>query len=109
MKHILIMLFTTSLLVGESRLPKPKIGKKFNLSYSELTNLHEVNTEGNIVCEFIINKEGNVIDPKIVQTFAPEYNEIILRKISKTKYRPALQNGKPVPVKYLLPIQIQKN
>ena len=92
---------------GESRHPKPKLGKKFHLDYFELPRKHEAQLTGDIICEFTITKTGEVVDPRIVQTFNPEYNDIILQKIKATKYKPALQNGQPVAIKYLLPIKFE--
>jgi len=107
MKHILIFLLAGSFLLSDNRPAKPKIGKKFKLDYYELPKTHETQLQGDIICEFTITKQGEVINPKIVQTFAPEYNEIIINKLKATKYRPALRNGEPVAIKYLLPIKFQ--
>ena len=92
---------------GESRHPKPKLGKKFQLNYFELPKTYPEQIQGDIICEFTITETGEVINPRIVQTFAPEYNNIILKKIKATKYKPALQNGHPVAIKYLLPIKFE--
>jgi len=107
MKHILTILLAGTLLFSENRLAKPKIGKKFKLDYYELPKTHEAQLQGDIICEFTISKDGTVIDPKIVQTFAPEYNVIIINKLKATRYKPALQNGRPVAIRYLLPIKFE--
>ena len=86
MKKTLCILLAGSLLAsnspfGESRHPKPKIGKKFHLNYYELPKKHNAQITGDIICEFVITKSGEVMNPKIIHTFAPEYNQIIIDKI----------------------------
>ena len=47
---------------------------------------------------------GEVENPVIVDTFNLSLNDVILDKVRQSKYYPALQNGRPVKVKYTLPI-----
>ena len=81
-------------------LPKPII--PFELSYYDIRK--EIKGMQRIEVEFIIDTSGNVINPIIRDTFDISLNDVVLDKLSKTKYTPALQNGKPVPIRYTLPI-----
>jgi hypothetical protein len=81
-------------------LPKPII--PFELSYYDIRK--EIKGMQRIEVEFVIDTSGNVINPIIRDTFDISLNSVVLDKLSKTKYSPALQNGKPVPIRYTLPI-----
>ena len=106
MKYLLTLLLVTGL-AGNNLTSYPKPIKSFNLQYSDLPLLEKIEAYGNIICEFTITKTGEVIDPKIVQTFAPQYNDIIISKVLDTEFSPPRQNGHPVNVRYSLPIQIK--
>jgi len=54
--------------------------------------------------EFVVDTRGKVVRPNIVDTFNIKLNETIIDRVMAIKFKPALQNGKPVEVKYLLPI-----
>jgi len=81
-------------------LPKPII--PFELSYYDIRK--EIHGMQRIEVEFVIDTSGNVVNPIIRDTFDISLNSVVLDKLSKTKYSPALQNGKPVPIRYTLPI-----
>ena len=81
-------------------LPKPII--PFELSYYDIRK--EIKGMQRIEVEFIIDTSGNVINPIIRDTFDISLNSVVLDKLSKTKYSPALQNGRPVAIRYTLPI-----
>ena len=87
---------------GESRHPIPKI--HFELYNSDLP---EIYAKGKIIVEFFVNESGQVEDPLVTDSFNVMLNDVVLDKIRQTEYYPALQNGRPVKVKYLLPIQFK--
>lgn len=60
--------------------------------------------EGRVVVEFIIDQEGNVRDPVIVRGIGGGCDEEALRAVSKAKFIPGKQRGKPVLVRFSLPI-----
>ena len=62
---------------------------------------------GRIEVEFEIDESGNVINPVIVDTFDVSLNDVVIDKIKRTKYTPALQNGRPVRVRYRMPIRFK--
>ena len=81
-------------------LPKPII--PFELSYYDIRK--EIHGMQRIEVEFIIDTSGSVINPIIRDTFDISLNSVVLDKVRQTKYTPALQNGKPVAIRYTLPI-----
>ena len=91
-------------LSGESH--QPKIKKPFELNYYDIRqNIYEeTNMTGNVMVQFIIEKDGTVIEPEIVDTFNVSFNEVILDKVRQMKFSPPIQNGVPVRVRYKLPI-----
>ncbi len=85
--------------------PIPK--KEFNLNSHELPIVNSINATGIIHVEFEVDEEGHVHDAVISDTFNTAYNDIVLNKINETAYHPARQNGRPVRVRYKLPIKIK--
>ena len=85
--------------------PIPK--KEFNLSSNELPPISTSVRTGTIHVEFIVDENGHVNDAVILDTFNNAYDDIVLNKVNKTAYHPARQNGRPVRVRYKLPIKIK--
>ena len=75
----------------------------FELSYYDIRE--KVIKEGGMInVEFEIDEKGNVINPTIIDSFNVSLNDVVIDKVRQTKYHPATQNGRPVRVKYKLPI-----
>ncbi len=62
---------------------------------------------GKMEVEFEINENGEVENPIVIDTFNIELNEVVIDKVKQTKYKPATQNGRPVKVRFKLPIIFQ--
>lgn len=60
--------------------------------------------EGKVIVQFIIDKEGNVIDPEVIRGIGGGCDEVAVQAVKKAKFRPGMQRGKPVMVKYSMPI-----
>lgn len=63
---------------------------------------------GTFVMTFIITKEGKVTEPKIVQVFESDFDELAVKMILGTTWRPAIGNGKPVNQFYTVTINIRE-
>ena len=87
--------------VGKSRLPKLKT--QFELHYHDLP-LNKHLSKGSILIEFTVNEKGKVVKPSIIDSFDVELNDTVVDKVMSLRFKPALQNGRPVPVRYKLPI-----
>ena len=87
---------------GKNRYPIAK--KQFELTYYDLrkTLLDEI-PEG-VIVEFEINERGKVENPVIRKSFELSISDAIIDKVMMLKFKPALQNGRPVRVRYKLPI-----
>ena len=65
--------------------------------------------EGTVVIEAVIDKEGNVIDAKIVRDIGGGLGESALKAVLATKFSPGKQRGKPVKVKVNIPVKFVLN
>ncbi len=102
----LLCLFLMSLISAQTlktALPQPK--EPFVLTYYDIReDILEQTPHGKITVDFYINERGEVEDPVIRDTFNISLNEVVLDKIKQSSYHPATQNGRPVKIKYTLPI-----
>lgn len=65
----------------------------------------EANEQGRVICSFVVGKDGQVKDWKIVRGVSPSLDKEALRVISSFPlWSPGKQNGKAVPVLYKVPI-----
>ena len=109
MKKALICLMLMGSLIAQdlsnrSQQPKPKV--PFRLTYEHIPDIflryHEI--KGNILVQFIIDENGKVIEPQILDTFNLSLNPTIIDRVMAIEFEPALQNGRPIKVRYNLPI-----
>lgn len=60
--------------------------------------------EGRVIVQFVINKEGKVENPFVVRGIGGGCDEEALRAVKQAQFKPGMQRGKPVQVRYTLPI-----
>ena len=61
-----------------------------------------------MIVKFIINKEGNIINPQIVQGLGYGCDEEVIRVVKRMpRWIPGKQNGVNVSVYYTLPVQFK--
>ncbi|HKK44036.1 MAG TPA: energy transducer TonB [Balneolaceae bacterium] len=60
--------------------------------------------EGRVIVQFIVNKDGNVENPKVIRGIGGGCDKEALRVVKKAHFKPGRQRGKPVRVQYSLPI-----
>jgi protein TonB len=61
--------------------------------------------QGRVTCAFVINRDGSVVDAEVVRGVDPSLDKEALRVInSMPKWSPGKQRGKPVRVKYTVPV-----
>ncbi|MAL16401.1 MAG: energy transducer TonB [Balneola sp.] len=63
--------------------------------------------EGKVIVQFLIDKEGNVRDPFVIRGIGGGCDEEALKAVSKVKFVPGRQRGKPVVVKFSLPVSFR--
>ncbi len=64
--------------------------------------------EGRVICQFVINRDGSVVDVVVVRGVAPSLDAEAIRVISAMPHwTPGEQRGQTVRVKYTLPINFK--
>jgi TonB family protein len=64
--------------------------------------------QGRVIVELVIDKEGNVVNPRIFRGVNPELDKEALRVVkAMPKWTPGIQHGKKVFVKYTIPISFR--
>ncbi len=95
----------------------PAVDENSIVRYNEDTLLHflrdnfqysKADTAGRIIVGFVVNENGNVINPIIKHGLTPVLNEEALRVVQMMKFQPGKQWSKAVKVNYTLPIIIKQ-
>ncbi|HKI45734.1 MAG TPA: energy transducer TonB [Balneolales bacterium] len=73
-----------------------------SVAYPEMAR--KAGIEGRVYVKFIINEQGNVIDPTVVRGIGGGCDEAALDAVKKAKFVPGMQRGRPVKVWYTIPI-----
>ena len=60
--------------------------------------------QGVVYVQSIINEKGKIIKPKVVKKLGAGCDEEALRVLKKSKFKPGYDKGKPVKVRFTLPI-----
>jgi len=64
--------------------------------------------QGRVVCSFVVNRDGSIVDAEVVRGIDASLDKEALRVISTMpKWKPGEQRGKPVRVKFTLPVQFR--
>ncbi|SMO37124.1 energy transducer TonB [Gracilimonas mengyeensis] len=72
------------------------------IEYPEMAR--KAGIEGRVVVQFVIDTDGNVQDPVVIRGIGGGCDEEALKAVKKAKFVPGRQRGKPVMVRYSLPI-----
>ena len=61
--------------------------------------------QGKVIVQFVVEKDGNIANPKVVRSIDPDLDGEAIRVISiMPKWKPGMQKGQPVRVKYTVPV-----
>lgn len=61
--------------------------------------------QGRVICSFVVDKKGNIVEPKIIRGIDPSLDAEALRVIGMMpRWTPGRQDGKAVRVLYTVPI-----
>ena len=60
--------------------------------------------QGVVYVQSIINEKGKIIKPKVVKKLGAGCDEEAIRVLNKSKFKPGYVKGKPVKVRFTLPI-----
>ena len=79
-----------------------------NIKYPEIA--HEKGTQGRVIVQFVIRKDGSISDIKTINSVDPYLDKEAERVIScMPKWIPGKQRGKAVSVKFTIPIMFRLN
>ena len=74
-----------------------------NLRYP--TKAREAGKQGRVIVQFVVRKDGSLSDFKVLCPVDPWLDAEVIRVISTMpKWKPGMQDGKPVSVKFTLPV-----
>ena len=77
-----------------------------NIKYPTIAQ--ENGTQGRVVVQFVVNKDGSIVDATVLRGVDPYLDKEAIRVInSMPKWKPGMQRGKPVRVKYTVPVMFR--
>ena len=79
-----------------------------NIRYPEAA--HKAGIQGRVVATFVVEKDGSISNAKVMRSIDPLLDAEALRVISSMpNWIPGKQDGKPVAVKYTIPVTFKLN
>lgn len=77
-----------------------------NIKYPTISQ--ENGTQGRVIVQFVVNRDGGIVDAKVVRSVDPYLDKEALRVVgTMPKWTPGKQRNKPVRVKYTLPVMFR--
>lgn len=65
--------------------------------------------KGEVVVEFTVDERGGVLDPHVVRSSDPVFEEASLRAVAKWRFEPGLKQGRPVSFRMVVPLVFNLN
>ena len=79
-----------------------------NIKYPQICK--DNNIQGRVLISFVVNKDGAIVDPEVIKSVHPSLDKEAPRVISgMPNWKPGAQRGKPVRVKYTVPVNFRLN
>lgn len=77
-----------------------------NLKYPTIAQ--EIGLQGKVTCQFVVNKDGSITDIVVIKGVDPSLDKEAIRVIkSMPNWKPGRLNGKPVRVRFTLPVRFK--
>ena len=77
-----------------------------NIKYPTIAQ--ETGIQGRVIVQFVVNRDGSIVDAKVVRSVDPYLDKEAIRVISSMpKWKPGKQRNKAVRVKYTLPVMFR--
>lgn len=74
-----------------------------NLKYP--ASAQENGIQGRVLVQFVVNKDGSIVEPKVIRSVDPALDKEAMRVVSAMpKWQPGKQRGKTVRVRFTLPV-----
>lgn len=79
--------------------------KYLNKNIKYPSRAQDNNIQGRVMVSFVVNRDGSIVDPEILKAVDKDLDNEALRVIkAMPKWTPGKQRGKPVRVKYTVPV-----
>jgi len=66
------------------------------------------NIEGSVTLRFVVTKDGDVLEPEVVESEPPEvFDSSALKAIARFKFKPAVKDGRPVDCIVIAPLKFE--
>jgi len=75
------------------------------IRYPEMAR--RANIEGTVHLQFVVDEEGRVVDPVVVRGIGGGCDEAALEAVRQVRFRPGVQRGRPVKVRYSIPVRFR--
>ncbi len=77
-----------------------------NIKYPTIAQ--ENGTQGRVIIQFVVNRDGSIVDARVARGVDPYLDKEALRVVnSMPKWKPGMQRNKPVRVKYTVPVMFR--
>ena len=77
-----------------------------NIKYPPIAQ--ENGIQGRVILQFVVNKDGSIVDVTVARSVDPYLDKEAVRVVKMMpKWKPGKQRGKPVRVKYTLPVMFR--
>lgn len=77
-----------------------------NIKYPVIAQ--ENGIQGRVVCSFVVNRDGSIVDIQVLRGVDPSLDKEAVRVLgTMPKWKPGEQRGKPVRVKYTVPVMFR--
>ena len=77
-----------------------------NIKYPTIAQ--ENGTQGRVTVQFVVNRDGSIVDAKVLRGVDPYLDKEAIRVISSMpKWKPGMQRGKAVRVNYTVPVMFR--
>ena len=99
------ILSLTTLLNANGKSREPIAKKQFELTYYDIReDIVTVLPDRTLIVDFDITEDGSVENARIVEDVNLDLSKTVISKVMALEFKPATQNGRPVRVRYKLPI-----
>ena len=80
---------------------------KDNVRFGDVVNVYQCDVAGKIFVGFVIEPDGSITNVKVIRGLEKHYDEEAMRVVkSMPKWKPGMLKGKPVSVRYMVPVAI---
>jgi TonB family protein len=100
----------TDVFLVVERMPEPIGGMQTiyeKIRYPELAR--KAGIEGRVVVQFVVDEQGNVVNPEIIRGIGGGCDEAALNAIRGVQFTPGMQRGRAVKVQFQIPIVFRLN